>query len=165
MLSTRQRQGQIAGMIESAQLTQNLAETPLESNSETLSDKPSGKHWLFTSEMAKEAARKSVLAREKREAEAEQAKAIVGQLKAAAIVEPCELYVTNRLQRTREQLERLDRDLAAADDPKAVKAICDAMRALSEIERTLAGRPLPGSRRPGRERSSKDQGQSAAPLD
>jgi hypothetical protein len=57
--------------------------------------------------------------------------------------------------RVREQLERLDRLASEEDDPKQLKALADATTRLSEQERLLAGRPLPGSRRPGNESKGK----------
>ena len=65
---------------------------------------------------------------------------------------PTDDYTVQRLARTRKQIEMLDEQLEEAPDARAVKAIADALARLVEIERVLAGRPLPGSRRPGRER-------------
>lgn len=117
------------------------------------SDKP--KPWLFNRKMAKAAAIKSVAARELKELEATQAKAIVAQLKAAAIVEPDDQYRLFRLSRTRTQLLELDEQLSACRDPKLLKSLADAIARLCDVEQRLAMRPLPGSRRPGRESTSK----------
>lgn len=64
------------------------------------------------------------------------------------IAEPDNSFAGRRLMRVREQLERLDRLASEEDDPKQLKALADATTRLSEQERLLAGRPLPGSRRP-----------------
>lgn len=64
-------------------------------------------------------------------------------------------YRLERLKRTREQLAKLDTLLDEAEDWKAAKAICEAIARLSVIEGNLAGRPLPGSRRPGREKPTR----------
>lgn len=57
-------------------------------------------------------------------------------------------YVVKQLFRTRKQVEMLNRQLESAPDHRAVKSIADALARLTEIERILAGRPLPGSHRP-----------------
>lgn len=62
-------------------------------------------------------------------------------------------YVVKQLFRTRKQIEMLNRQLESAPDHRAVKSIADALARLTEIERILAGRPLPGSHRPKTVRS------------
>lgn len=61
-----------------------------------------------------------------------------------------EEYARERLLRTREQLRQLDEELENCTNPKDIKALCDSIKALAEVERILAGRPLPGSHRPTR---------------
>lgn len=73
-------------------------------------------------------------------------------------------YRLFRLTRTREQLLVLDKQLVAETDPKSVKSICDAIARLCDVEQKLAMRPLPGSRRPGREKTERTSS-SAGPLD
>jgi hypothetical protein len=51
---------------------------------------------------------------------------------------------------TRKQIKQLDAKLAACTIPKDLKAIADAIGRLSEIERQLSGRPMPGTLRPAR---------------
>lgn len=70
-------------------------------------------------------------------------------------------YRLQRLSRTRAQLEALDKELEGETDTKAIKALCDSIKALSEVERILAGRPLPGSHRP----SKASQPQRSAPIE
>ncbi len=60
-------------------------------------------------------------------------------------------FASRRLMRVREQLQRLDDLAALAVEPKALKELADATTRLAEQERILAGRPLPGSRRPSAE--------------
>ena len=79
-------------------------------------------------------------------------------------ITPDEEYRLKRLIRTREQLEMLDRQLDGETDPKHVKSLADAIARLSEVERNLAGRPLPGSRRPGREKPART-GATGGPID
>ena len=120
---------------------------------------------LFSGEFAKEMAQKSVESRKAKLAEAEQAKAIVAQLQASAIVEPDDLYRLNRLKATREALEGLYSDLKKADDAKDQKAICDSIARLSEVERLLAGRPSPGSHRPSATKSKPRTPESYGPVE
>ena len=64
-------------------------------------------------------------------------------------------FAKRRLARVRAQLDRLDDELAecSLEDSKRIKELTDAQLRLSEQERILAGRPLPGSRRPAAERA------------
>ena len=66
-------------------------------------------------------------------------------------------FTARRLSRVRDQLDRID-DLAADEtDPKRLKELADATTRLAEQERILAGRPLPGSRRPTEDRAPRRQ--------
>ncbi len=126
----------------------------------------------FSAETASEMGKRSVEVRKARreaekarisamEAENALAKPIVDVLKAVTsadvlpTVQASPHYVLQRLTRTRAQIEALDVQLLASDDPRAIQAISVAIRNLTEIERVLAGRPLPGSHRPVRERPMK----------
>jgi hypothetical protein len=62
-------------------------------------------------------------------------------------------FHAKRLARVRVQLDRIDSELerCSLSDSKRIRDLTDAQLRLSEQERILAGRPLPGSRRPGRE--------------
>jgi hypothetical protein len=51
----------------------------------------------------------------------------------------------------REQLDRLDALMVEEADPKRLKELADASARLSAQEFALAGRPMPGSRRPAPE--------------
>ena len=59
-------------------------------------------------------------------------------------------YPATRLARVRGQLDRLDLELqrCSLSDSKRIKELTDASTRLSEQERILAGRPLPGTKRP-----------------
>lgn len=63
-------------------------------------------------------------------------------------------YISRRLSRVREQIDRLSDKLDEEDEPQKLDRITAAIERLSKLEQTLAGRPLPGSLRPV-ERSSK----------
>ena len=57
-------------------------------------------------------------------------------------------YVTKRLFVTREHIERIDAKLADEDDAGEIYKLASALDKLCEVERQLAGRPLPGSLKP-----------------
>lgn len=77
-----------------------------------------------------------------------------------------EEYRKTRLARIRTQLTELEELLKGQVDWKAIKAISDAIARLSVIEQNLAGRPLPGSHRPVKEKERKPAfGQGPAPVD
>ena len=57
-------------------------------------------------------------------------------------------YASARLQRVREQLDRIDTALAKETDPLAIERLSRASSVLSAQEFGLSGRPAPGSLRP-----------------
>jgi hypothetical protein len=63
-------------------------------------------------------------------------------------------YVGERLVRVRVQLDRLDKLMMTESDPQKLDRLASAQARLSEQERILDGRPLPGSRRPGKQKSA-----------
>jgi hypothetical protein len=65
--------------------------------------------------------------------------------------------VADRLPRVRKQLERLDDLMKQETDPAKLDRLAAALYRLSEQERIMSGRPLPGSYKP---ESSSDQSQS-----
>jgi hypothetical protein len=69
-----------------------------------------------------------------------------------------------RLVRVREQLEKLDRMIADEEDPQKLDRLASAQSRLSEQERILDGRPLPGSRRPREEGTGGRRSRSEAAL-
>lgn len=76
-----------------------------------------------------------------------------------------EEYRLFRLARTREQLADLDAEWKdAKGDAKERKALADAIARLQDVEQRLANRPLPGSRRPGREKPARSEA-AGGPLD
>ena len=66
-------------------------------------------------------------------------------------------WQTRRLNRVREAIDRLDGELARARDPEVIDQLSRALKALSEQERILDGRPLPGSLRPKAQRRGSDE--------
>lgn len=62
-----------------------------------------------------------------------------------------------RLDRVRAQLDRVDAMMLTEDDPAKLDRLASAQARLSEQERILAGRPLPGSFRPQSDKSSRRQ--------
>jgi hypothetical protein len=80
------------------------------------------------------------------------------------MTEPSDDFAGRRLKRVRDQLDRLDGIAAEETDPKRIKELADATTRLSEQERVLAGRPLPGSRRPAAEGKRGYRPESAGPM-
>jgi hypothetical protein len=64
-------------------------------------------------------------------------------------------YVSKRLARVRAIQDRIDAKALVEDDPQALSWLATAAARWSEQEFDLAGRPKPGNRRPGPERSAK----------
>jgi hypothetical protein len=62
-------------------------------------------------------------------------------------------YVERRLARVRQQIENLSDMLESEKEPAKLDRLASCLARLSEIERQLANRPLPGSRRPAPDRS------------
>ena len=58
-------------------------------------------------------------------------------------------FVSRRLARVRALLDDIDDQLAKARDPLDRERLARAANVLSEQERILDGRPLPGARKPG----------------
>jgi hypothetical protein len=113
--------------------------------------KPTRNH-LFTSANAKEMAARgnAAKARAKRQREENIAKA-----NAIATLPPDEIYKNRRLVRVRKQLERLDDMMERERDPQKLDRLASAQARLSVQEFALAGRPMPGSRRPAREKPAR----------
>jgi len=57
-------------------------------------------------------------------------------------------YTSEQLTRVRKQIERLNGLLDEESDPQRLARLAQAIGTMSERERQLAGRPLPGSLRP-----------------
>lgn len=75
-------------------------------------------------------------------------------------------YTASRLVRVRKQLNMLDKMLEEESSAQAIDKLASAIAKLSELERTLAGRPLPGSFRPVQSRGPRHaSGSSTGPLD
>ena len=131
----------------------------------------------FNAETARAAAILGHAARRARKARNEAAR----QIAAALIIEappvipeapPAFDYVGRRLARVRAQLDKLDELIAgemtsARPDPARLDRYASAQARLATQEQQLAGRPLPGSRRPGKDRSRPAGGAGAdvEPLD
>ena len=112
---------------------------------------------LFTSELAKLYRAKSLASYrrnrelEKQRAEREaQAAFIPAQPEPLAQQPPLQPddFCAKRIKRVRRQLAMLDRLIDAEQDPQRLDRLACAQYRLSEMERILSGRPLPGSQRP-----------------
>lgn len=78
-------------------------------------------------------------------------------------------YLDKQITRARKQLDRLYSMLAEEMDPQKIDRLASAISRLSEIERQLADRPLPGSKRPSMDKPVKqsllDSGPPPAPAE
>ena len=109
----------------------------------------------FNAANARFMAARSVTAR--KAAEAERAANPVPIPLPATAAADTERYIATRLARVRGQLNLVDAAIEkeaskAQPDGQRLNWLAAAQERLAEQERILAGRPLPGSRRPGRDR-------------
>ncbi len=113
---------------------------------------------LITSANARELAAKALIARkanrERQRNLDHRIAELTAKLTAIAPIPREELsgYAEQRLMRVRAQLDRLDKMLMEESDPQKLDRLAAASMRLSEQERILAGRPMPGSLRPKPER-------------
>lgn len=105
----------------------------------------------FTAANARENAAKSHATRRQRLASGNLAGETFPQTPQVGPHELLDSYLSRRLSRVREQLDRLDAMLLTEKDAQKIDRLASAQLRLSEQERILAGRPLPGSRRPKEE--------------
>jgi hypothetical protein len=107
---------------------------------------------MITADNARELQALAVLKRKQRQEERERQEEL--QALAKQLQEQSTPYVVGRLARVRERIDRVDGLLAEAVDPLDLDRLARALSTLAELERVLDGRPLPGSRRPGKERGN-----------
>jgi hypothetical protein len=62
-------------------------------------------------------------------------------------------FCEKRIARVRKQLKKIDTMISQELDPQKLDRLASAQSRISEQERILSGRPLPGSRRPIKERT------------
>jgi hypothetical protein len=106
--------------------------------------------FAFDSAKAALAAQRSAEVRKQRKLEAETAQEQAKQ--ASAILHRSATDHTEvRLIRVRAMLDKLDSMLSEETDPQKIDRLASAQMRLAEQERILDNRPLPGSRRPGKE--------------
>ena len=112
---------------------------------------------LFTQETASEMGKRSVKSRLARIQAEERIHAEALERYYANLTKPLEpdTYIEKRIARVRLQLNRIDEKLMTEENPQAIDRLAAAAARLSEQERILAGRPLPGSHRPVRAPRSK----------
>lgn len=108
----------------------------------------------ITSDNARELQQKAVASRKLRQ-EQKQAEAFAALT--AAMAQQLPEYVAARLARVRLQLDRLDQMLMDESDPQKLDRLASAQSRLSEQERQLSGRPMPGSLKPSNARSSRSR--------
>jgi hypothetical protein len=108
---------------------------------------------VFTAQTARENAAKSHAARRANALAVKEANIALLQppqsaTAIAGVLPDGDAYAGAMLLCTRAQINRLDGMLSKKTDPREIDHLVSAIRKLSEIERQLAGRPLPGSLRP-----------------
>jgi hypothetical protein len=103
----------------------------------------------FTTANAREMAARSHAARLKRTTQREAAREVAPGLPLTN-PQPNDdaLFIAKRLARVRKQLDRIDGMIEKETDPMKLDRLASAQARLSEQERILAGRPMPGSLRP-----------------
>lgn len=57
-------------------------------------------------------------------------------------------YVAARVRQVRKQIDAINRRIEAEDDPQRLDRLVLAVYRLTELERVLSGRPLPGQLKP-----------------
>lgn len=112
-------------------------------------DAPPRKPGMFTAETARKAAAASVASRQ---AAAQRPKPepipVAAPLPTVTPTAPTDDFTVRKLASVRDQIERVELLLTGSDEPQAVDRFANALTRLYDLERILAGRPLPGSRRP-----------------
>ncbi len=106
----------------------------------------------FSKENAKAMSRLGLEARLKRKAELR----TIAQQPDKPMIEDATSYQRTTLLCVREQLKRLAVMMAKETEAQKLDRLASAYAKLSEQERILDGRPLPGSRRPRPEKPTKD---------
>ena len=128
-----------------------VAEQPTQTEQAPPVEKP--RSHRFTSADARVMAARSAEARkQRRDAEA------CAPLAAASSGASSGEYVTERLAHARAEIARLQTLAKGLKEPLEIERMSRAIGQWSEQERILAGRPLPGSQRPGPPRQSKSRG-------
>lgn len=113
---------------------------------------------LFDAESARLMAVKAVEARRKKAAEREAMRLNPPPVQPiASVSNPSADYEKKRLARVRKQLDKLDRMIEEEMDPQKLDRLASAQSRLAKQEQELSGRPLPGSLRPSKAKSSPKQ--------
>ena len=90
--------------------------------------------------------------------------ALIAKANAIPSLQPDEIYRNQRLARMRTQLEKVDAMIEKERDPQKLDRLASAQARLSVQEFALAGRPMPGSRRPGRESTKRPNAGEVEPI-
>lgn len=141
---------------------QNTNETPQVVSEPMQATEPRKVRGYFNSQNARELQRRGCEAKKLR---AEARRIAVEQ--ASLQLSPEELYRQTELARTRKEIDACQKAMESSRNGPArdYKALSDALWRLREIERVLAGRPLPGNYRPVREKVKRAAAGAAGPLD
>jgi len=79
--------------------------------------------------------------------------------------QPADSYQTETRNQARDAMAELYRQLATESDPQRKRHLVAAIKDLTEVERILDDRPLPGSRRPPPPRARRATSTAFIPLD
>lgn len=115
---------------------------------------------FITSENAKELGRLSGIARRNKPKSIAKELAQIAPANAQNIVTD---YLVKRLARVRNQIDMLSGMLESESDAQKIDRLASALARLSEIERQLSNRPLPGSYKPERTSARRTISISAMP--
>jgi hypothetical protein len=119
---------------------------PAMPETETPPARPPAKRGFFTAENAAKYAELAHAARR------QQSIADATIANALPLADSADNFVSRKLARVRGQIDVIEKLLDKATEPQAVDRFCNALTRLYDVERILAGRPLPGSRRPREDR-------------
>lgn len=118
----------------------------------------------FSRENCREMAARSLASRKRNQAEREAMRNIAPSVLPVASAGEADIYLMQRISRTRGHLARLDGLLEKETCPKALDKLSAAIARLSEVERVLAMRPSPPRAKPSRD-TRKDRAGTSEPLD
>ena len=126
---------------------------------------------LFTVETARQAHRLSQVARKRNsmrktmESLREEAKLFLASMpapKEEAVV--LDMFIPERIRTTRELIWRIEKMLKKAVDAKEIEQLVRSVGGLSEQERILSGRPLPGQLKPSAPKGKRGFTSSPSPV-
>ncbi len=119
----------------------------------------------FTTANAAEMARKALAARALNRLKPVQAQIDNPQTTLPVASNAADVYLAKRLLRVRAQIELLNKLLESEGDANKIDRLVSAIYRLTELERVIANRPLPGSLRPSSKPTRQPVVNRAEPID